>query len=78
MRIKLRKAIKKINLTPSQKEHILSNIPQSVIDKLTAKELAELMMAMHKHYHQGKREAEKEIALHIGVPLGKTIWTVQL
>jgi hypothetical protein len=71
MRIKLRKAIKKINLTPSQKEHILSNIPQSVIDKLTAKELAELMMAMHKHYHQGKRETEKEIAQHIGA----SIWT---
>ena len=74
MRLKLRKASKAVNLTPTQKEHILSNIPQSVIDKLTAKELAELMMAMHKHYHQGKRETEKEIAQHIGV----TIWTAEL
>ena len=71
MRIKLRKASKAVNLTPSQKEHILSNIPQSVVDKLTAKELAELMMAMHKHYHEGKRETEKEISQHIGA----SIWT---
>ena len=71
MRIKIKRAIKKINLTQSQKEHILSNIPQSVVDRLTSKELAELMMAMHKHYHQGKRETEKEIAQHIGVSL----WT---
>ena len=78
MRIKLRKAIKEVNLTQTQREHILSNIPQSVIDKLTSKELAELMMAMHTHYHQGKAESEKEIAQHIGVPQGKTIWTVQL
>ena len=78
MRIKLRKASKAVNLTPSQKEHILSNIPQSVIDRLTAKELAELMMAMHKHYHQGKAESEKEISQHIGVPKGTSIWTVQL
>lgn len=75
MRIKLRKASKAVNLTPSQKEHIIGNIPQSAIDKLTSKELAELMMAMHKHYHQGKREAEKEFALYIGAPQGKTIWT---
>jgi uncharacterized membrane protein len=74
MRIKIKRAIKKINLTPTQKEHILSNIPQSVIDKLTAKELAELMMAMHKHYHEGKRETEKEIAQHIGA----SIWTAEL
>ena len=78
MRIKLRKAIKKINLTPTQREHIIGNIPQSVIDKLTSKELAELMMAMHKHYHQGKAESEKEISQHIGVPKGTSIWTVQL
>ena len=74
MRIKIKRAIKKINLTPTQKEHILSNIPQSVIDRLTSKELAELMMAMHKHYHQGKRETEKEIAQHIGA----SIWTAEL
>ena len=36
------------------------------------------MMAMHKHYHEGKAESEKEIAQHIGVPQGKTIWAVQL
>mgnify|MGYP000916185961 CR=1 FL=1 len=78
MRIKLRKAIKSVNLTPSQKEHILSNIPQSVIDRLTSKELTELIVAMHKHYHEGKAEAEKEIAQHIGVPKGTSIWTVQL
>lgn len=75
MRIKLRKASKAVNLTPSQREHILSNIPQSVIDRLTSKELAELMMAMHKHYHQGKNESVTEISQHIGVPLGKTIWS---
>lgn len=73
MRIKLRKAIKSVNLTPAQKEHIIGNIPQSVIDKLTSKELAELMMAMHKHYHQGKRETEKEIAQHIGASIWTTI-----
>ena len=78
MRLKLRKAIKKINLTPAQKEHIISNLPQSVIDKLTAKELAELIVAMHKHYHQGKAEAEKEISQHIGVPKGTSIWTAEL
>lgn len=78
MRIKIKRAIKKINLTPAQKEHILSNIPQSVIDRLTSKELAELMMAMHKHYHQGKREAEKEFALYIGAPQGTSIWTAEL
>ena len=78
MRIKIRRAIKAVNLTQSQRGHIISNIPQSVIDKLTSKELSELMMAMHKHYHQGKAESEKEIAQHIGVPQGKTIWTVQL
>lgn len=74
MRLKLRKASKAVNLTPTQKEHILSNIPQSAIDRLTSKELAELMMAMHKHYHQGKRETEKEIAQHIGA----SIWTAEL
>ena len=78
MRIKLKKAIKEVNLTLTQREHIISNLPQSAIDKLTSKELAELMMAMHKHYHEGKAESEKEIAQHIGVPQGKTIWTVQL
>jgi len=78
MRSKIKKALKLVDLTPAQKEHILKNIPTAAIDKLTSKELAELMMAMHKHYHQGKHEAEKEIAQHIGVPLGKTIWTVQL
>ena len=78
MRIKLKKAIKEVNLTLTQREHTLSNIPQSVINKLTSKELAELMMAMHKHYHEGKAESENEIAQHIGVPQGKTIWTVQL
>ena len=78
MRIKLRKAIKSVNLTPSQRAHIIGNIPQSVIDRLTSKELTELIMAMHRHYHEGKRETEKEIARHIGVPQGKTIWTVQL
>ena len=74
MRLKLRKASKAVNLTPTQKEHILSNIPQSAIDRLTSKELAELMMAMHKHYHEGKRETEKEIAQHIGA----SIWTAEL
>jgi hypothetical protein len=78
MRIKLRKASKAVNLTPSQRAHIIGNIPQSVIDRLTSKELAELMMAMHKHYHQGKRETEKEIAQHIGVPKGTSIWTAEL
>jgi len=78
MRSKIKKALKLVNLTPAQNEHIISNLPQSAIDKLTSKELAELMMAMHKHYHEGKAESEKEIAQHIGVPQGKTIWTVQL
>ena len=78
MRIKLRKASKAVNLTLTQREHIISNLPQSAIDKLTSKELAELMMAMNTHYHEGKAESEKEIAQHIGVPQGKTIWTVQL
>ena len=76
MRIKLRKAIKSVNLTLTQREHIIRNIPQSVIDRLTSKELTELIVAMHKHYHQGKRETEKEIAQHIGVcHWAKTIWT---
>lgn len=74
MRIKLRKAFKLVDLTPAQKEHIISNLPQSVIDRLTSKELAELMMAMHKHYHQGKAESEKEIAQHIGATQGSSIW----
>lgn len=78
MRIKLKKAIKAVRLTQSQKEHIIGNIPKSVIDRLTSKELAELMMAMHKHYHQGKHEAEKEISQHIGVPKGTSIWTAEL
>jgi len=78
MRSKIKKALKLVNLTPAQNEHIISNLPQSAIDKLTSKELAELMMAMHKHYHEGKAESENEIAQHIGVPQGKTIWTVQL
>ena len=78
MRTKIKKAIKEVRLTQSQKAHILSNIPQSVIDRLTSKELAELMMAMHKHYHQGKAEVEKEIAQHIGVPKGTSIWTAEL
>ena len=78
MRIKLKRAIKAVNLTQTQKGHIINNIPQSVVDKLTSKELAELMMAMNTHYHEGKAESEKEIAQHIGVPQGKTIWTVQL
>lgn len=78
MRIKIKKALKLVDLSPTQKEHILKNIPTVAVDRLTSKELAELIVAMHKHYHEGKHEAEKEIALHIGVPQGKTIWTVQL
>ena len=78
MRIKLRKAFKLVNLTPAQNEHIISNLPQSAIDKLTSKELAELMMVMHKHYHEGKAESEKEIAQHIGVPKGTSIWAAEL
>ena len=75
MRTKLKKASKAVRLTQSQKEHILSNIPQSVIDRLTSKELAELIVAMHKHYHQGKNESVTEISQHIGVPQGSSIWT---
>jgi uncharacterized membrane protein len=78
MRSKIKKALKLVNLTPTQKEHIISNLPQSAVDKLTSKELAELMMAMHKHYHQGKAEAEKEIAQHIGVPKGTSIWEIEI
>lgn len=75
MRSKIKKALKLVNLTPTQKEHILKNIPTAAVDKLTSKELAELMMAMHKHYHEGKAESEKEISQHIGVPKGTSIWT---
>lgn len=74
MRSKIKKALKLVNLTPAQNEHIISNLPQSAVDKLTSKELAELMMAMHKHYHQGKAESEKEIAQHIGATQGSSIW----
>jgi len=78
MRSKIKKALKLVDLTPAQKEHILKNIPTAAIDKLTSKELAELMMVMHKHYHEGKAESEKEIAQHIGVPKGTSIWAVEL
>lgn len=78
MRIKLRKAFKLVNLTPTQKEHILKNIPTAAIDRLTSKELAELMMAMHTHYHQGKNESIAEISQHIGVPKGTSIWEIEI
>ena len=75
MRIKIKKALKLVDLSPTQKEHILKNIPTVAVDRLTSKELAELIMAMHKHYHEGKAEVEKEIAQHIGVPKDTSIWT---
>lgn len=57
-------------------EHILRNIPESVIDKLTGREIAELMQAMHKHYQDGIAQGTRELTDYIGLPKGVDIWAV--
>lgn len=72
--IKIRRATTKAGYLPKASEHIMGNIPDNAIDALTSKQLAELIHAMHKHYHDGKAEAEKEIAEYIDIPNGKNLW----
>ena len=72
--IKIKRAIKQADFLPTAVNHILRNIPDSVISALTAQQLAELMQAMNRHYHEGKQAAEKELAAHMGLPASASIW----
>ena len=74
--IKLNRARKYAGTLPMATEHILRNIPKSAIDKLTGREIAELMQAMHKHYHEGVAQGTSELTDYIGLPAGVDIWAV--
>lgn len=74
--IKLRKAIKSAGMLPMATNHIISNIPESVISALTGTQIAELMVAMHKHFVDGQKHAEKELHDYIGLPSDVSLWAV--
>ena len=74
--IKLHRAAKAANYLPMATAHILRNVPDSAIEKLTGAEIAELMQAFNTHYWEGKAEAEREITEYIPLPSGVDIWAV--
>ena len=74
--IKIRRALQTTSKLPMAQQHILRNIPTSVIDKLTSSELAELINAMDEHFKQGELHAECEINDYIGLPVDKSLWDV--
>lgn len=75
---KIRKARELVEdtISPMAFTKILDNIPMSIIEALTAIELADLFLAMNKHFNDGKVAAEKELHDYIGLPNGVSIWNV--
>jgi hypothetical protein len=74
--IKLRRAIEQAGFLPVATAHILSRIPESAVDRLTSKEIAELMQAMHRHFGDGQAQVRKDLAEYIGLPDGVDIWAI--
>lgn len=74
--IKINRALKIVKMLPTQRQHILSNIPDSVKDALTGSQLADLMEAMDKHFYEGTSHSETEINDFIGLPAGLSVWNV--
>jgi hypothetical protein len=74
--VKIRKACKSANTLPMATRHILSNIPDSVVDALTSKQLGELIVAMSKHFYDGVNQADAEIRDFIGLPANMSLWAV--
>jgi len=56
--------------------HIMSNIPEELINQLTGKQLGLIMSALNKSYHQGKAESTREIEEYIGMPSNVSLWAV--
>jgi len=61
---------------PCARQHILSNIPLGVIDKITTKYLQNLVDAMHLHFLQGMKHSQKEIEDFLCLPTGIDFWQV--
>ena len=74
--IKLKRVKKATNKLPMAFEHILRNIPESVLDALTSKQIAELVQSMDRHFHEGRKQELKEVEEFIGLPNGVTLWHV--
>ena len=74
--IKINRAVKNSNITPAGINHILSNIPGSVIDTLTSKQLADLMLGMDKHFKEGASQSMAELKQYIGLDKGTDIYTI--
>lgn len=60
MKTKLKKAIQKAKLLPMATQEILEGIPDNLKDKLTSRELAEVMLAMNASYHSGRASTGAE------------------
>jgi hypothetical protein len=74
--IKLGRVKKATGKLPMAFEHILKNIPESVLDALTSKQIAELVQSMDKHFNEGRKQELKEVEEFIGLPNGVNIWQV--
>lgn len=74
--IKLRRVKKATGKLPMAFNHILNNIPDSVLDALTSKQIAELVQSMDKHFHEGRKQELKEVEDFIGLANGVSLWAV--
>jgi hypothetical protein len=59
--IKSRRAQRLANKLPMANSEIWEQIPESLIEQLTSKQLAAVMCLMDKSYHNGKKAAGAEV-----------------
>ena len=61
MSIKMNRALKKCGFRPVQEAEVLKSLPESLRERLTSGELAEVMQALNTHWHRACQWKEAEI-----------------
>lgn len=59
--IKVNRALGMCQFLPKAQAEILSSLPPTLVEALTARQLAEVMQSLNRHWHKAAAWKEKEI-----------------
>ena len=61
MNIRTKRALSLCGFLPMAEREILNSMPTELLDQLTSKQIAKVMLALNKHWHKACAYKEREI-----------------